>query len=124
MLGILPILDRAAVTLAQAAAGTAAGGQQPGTGFKITIPPGLPDPNKGQDIGTIVTNIIIFGLGVSGSLVVLFLIVGGIYYLTAAGDQERLEKAKKTIRNAIIGAVFILLSLVITVTVQSALKGS
>ncbi|MFO0702456.1 MAG: pilin [Candidatus Andersenbacteria bacterium] len=78
-----------------------------------------PPPGRHRQGGC---NIIVYALGIAGGLAVLFIIVGGIYYITAQGDHERLEKAKKTIKNAIIGAVFILLALVIVTTVQSALK--
>lgn len=92
---------------------------QPST-IDITIPTGLPQ----DDIGVIVTRLIAFGLGAAGGLAVLFIIVGGIFYIIAQGDHERLEKAKKTIKNAIIGAVFILISLAIVLTIQAALTGT
>jgi len=108
MLSELPqVLAASAVKLAQGTPST----------IDITIPPGLPS----EDIGVIVTRLITFGLGAAGALAVLFIVVGGIYYIIAQGDHERLEKAKKTIKNAIIGAVFILLSLAIVLTIQAAL---
>ena len=42
--------------------------------------------------------------------VVFFIIKGGISYITSTGSPERLENAKKTIRNALIGLVIILAS--------------
>jgi amino acid transporter len=115
MLSELPqVLAASVVKLAQG---------QPST-ININIPNSLPGSSSNPaTIGTIVTNLITFGLGVAGALAVLFIIVGGFFYITAQGDTERLEKAKKTIKNAIIGAVFILLSLVIVLTIQAALGG-
>ena len=52
-------------------------------------------------------------LFVAGSLAVLFVIIGGYQYITSAGNEERAERAKKTLVNAIIGIVVILLSFVI-----------
>lgn len=107
----------AAVHLAQATGGSAGatGGQSgsTGCGTRIQIPQGLPDPTKGVTFSTIILSISEWALGIAGSLGVLILIVGGILYLTSAGNQERIEKAKKTIRGAIIGLVIILLSAVI-----------
>lgn len=40
---------------------------------------------------------------VSGILLLLYLVVGGITWLTSAGDKESLERAKKTMTNAVIG---------------------
>ncbi len=69
---------------------------------------------------TIIT-IIFWALGIAGSIAVLFLIVGGFLYITAAGDSDRLDKAKATIKNSIIGIVVILLSLVIVFTLNTIL---
>jgi hypothetical protein len=38
----------------------------------------------------------------------LFIVFGGYYYMTSSGNPEKLERAKKTIRNAFIGFVIIL----------------
>lgn len=40
---------------------------------------------------------------ISGILLLLYLVSGGITWLTSAGDKEGLEKAKKTLTNAVIG---------------------
>ncbi len=69
---------------------------------------------------TIIT-IIFWALGIAGSVAVLFLIVGGFLYITAGGDSDRLDKAKATIKNSIIGIVIILLSLVIVFTLNTIL---
>jgi len=73
------------------------------------------------EIGPLILQVITWGLGVAGSVAVLFLIVGGFLYITAAGDEQRLEKAKLTLKNAIIGTIFILLALVIVLTIQQFL---
>jgi len=48
----------------------------------------------------------VLGLGLG----VLAIIVGGIAYITSAGDQSRTDKAKKIITYGLIGAAIILLS--------------
>ncbi len=60
-------------------------------------------------VGNIVTVILI----VVGILAVVYLIYGGILYLTAGGDAEKASKGRVAITNAIIGVVIILLSLAI-----------
>lgn len=52
-------------------------------------------------------------LSFAGSLAVLFVIIGGFIYITSAGNEERAEKGKKTLVNAIIGIVVIIMSYVI-----------
>lgn len=58
-------------------------------------------------------------LGIIGTLSVLMLVVGGILYLTAAGDQTRVDTARKTIQYAIIGLIIALLSLVIVTQIAN-----
>jgi hypothetical protein len=45
---------------------------------------------------------------VAAVLCTLFIIFGGYYYMTSAGNPEKLERAKKTLRNAFIGFVVVL----------------
>lgn len=52
-------------------------------------------------------------LGVAFGVAVLFLIIGGFWYITSAGNEETAEKGKGTAINAIIGIVIIILSYVI-----------
>lgn len=55
----------------------------------------------------------------AGTLAVLFLIYGGIVYITGGPKAE--ESAKKIIMNSIIGLVIVALSYVITTIVSDAL---
>ena len=52
-------------------------------------------------------------LGIAFGIAVLFLIIGGFWYVTSAGNEETAEKGKGTVINAIIGIVIIILSYVI-----------
>jgi hypothetical protein len=52
-------------------------------------------------------------LGISFAVAVLFLIIGGFWYITSAGNEETAEKGKGTAINAIIGIVIIIMSYVI-----------
>ena len=42
-------------------------------------------------------------IAASGLIAVVFVVIGGINYITSAGDSSKLEKAKKTIIYACIG---------------------
>src|ERR1051326_9483449 len=50
---------------------------------------------------------------VAGAVAVLFVIIGGYQYMTSGGNEESAEKGRKTVTNAIIGVVIIILSYVI-----------
>lgn len=68
----------------------------------LTAPAGLGGPASFGEIISIVTNLL---LGIAGSIAVIFIIVGGIQYATSAGDDGRVQSAKNTILNAVIGLV-------------------
>lgn len=42
-------------------------------------------------------------IGVAGTIAVIFVVVGGVNYITSNGDTGKIEKAKKTILYACIG---------------------
>jgi hypothetical protein len=65
--------------------------------------------------------VINFALGLSGVVTILFLVVGGFWYITSAGNEEQTEKGKKTIINAIIGLIVIILSYTIVRIVGTTL---
>lgn len=68
----------------------------------ISAPASLGGPASFGDIISIITNLL---LGIAGSIAVIFIIVGGIQYATSAGDDGRVQSAKNTIMNAVIGLV-------------------
>src|SRR5665213_2144175 len=53
-----------------------------------------------------------------------FLIVGGISYMTSSGRPDKLEHAKKVIRNALIGLVLVLGAGALTTVLTHAYQGS
>jgi hypothetical protein len=52
-------------------------------------------------------------LTIAFGVAVLFMILGGFWYITSSGNEEAAEKGKNTAINAIIGIVIIVLSWVI-----------
>lgn len=57
---------------------------------------------------------------VAGAAFLLFLIIGGIFYITSAGNPERLQRAKDVLIKGVIGFVIILAASSITLTLQTA----
>ncbi|PID52058.1 MAG: hypothetical protein CR972_04100 [Candidatus Moraniibacteriota bacterium] len=70
-------------------------------------------------LSTILFNILNLLLGIIGTLSVLMLVIGGIMYMTSAGDQTRADTAKKTIQYSIAGLAVAVLALVIVRAVAS-----
>ncbi len=76
---------------------------------------------------TLTTNIqaILNGIiGAAGFVAVIFIIIGGINYMTSGGDTAKLKKAKDTILYATIGLVICTLSFAIVNWVINAIPGS
>lgn len=71
------------------------------------------------DLQTVLNNLRLWIAGVLATVATLFLSIGGLMYLTAAGNPRRIEQAKDAIRSAVIGFVFAgLAPLVITIVQQ------
>lgn len=67
--------------------------------------------------------IIQYCLGIAGLVAVVFLIMGGFSYITAAGNEEQTKKATKTLLNAVIGLVIIFAAFAIVNTIQGNVLG-
>lgn len=59
----------------------------------------------------------------AGMIAVLFVIIGGFQYLTSAGNEEQAEKGKKSLINAIIGIVVVILSYTIIQVIVNTVSG-
>jgi preprotein translocase subunit SecG len=101
--------------------------------FQQTVK-GLQDTGKAADLGSstvnensfaaAVGNIVQQVIAVLGVLFAIYLVYGGIVWLTAAGDESRVSQAKDTIKNAIIGLAIVMTAYAITRFVFSVLETS
>jgi cytochrome bd-type quinol oxidase subunit 2 len=91
-----------------------------GAQFNVPNSTGTNLPNQAS-FSQILLTVIQILLAVAGLVAVVFLIIGGFRYITAGGNEESSESAKKTITNAIIGIVIIILSFVIVRVIANAL---
>jgi len=73
------------------------------------------------DLPTVIGNIVKILLGMIGVLFVVLIIYAGFLWMTAQGDQAKVDKAKKLIYEAIIGVVIIFLAYAITSFVLTSL---
>lgn len=73
---------------------------------------------------TIIGNIIQIFLGLLGVIFLALAMYGGYLWMTARGNEQIVDKAKDTIKNAVIGLAVILAAYAITQFVITALIGS
>ena len=64
-------------------------------------------------LDNVVLNIVQAVILVLGVVAVIFVVIGGVNYMTSAGDTQKVEKAKKTILYAVIGLAVCALSFAI-----------
>ncbi|NCD01074.1 hypothetical protein EOL94_03210 [bacterium] len=74
-----------------------------------------------QFLSTRVGNVLAMILSFLGVLFLILIIVGGIRWMTAAGNQDKVKKAKDMIISAIIGLVIVFSAYAITAFIGSAL---
>ncbi|MBR3230818.1 hypothetical protein IKF73_02220 [Candidatus Saccharibacteria bacterium] len=64
-------------------------------------------------------------IGITGLVAVIFIIIGGIQYMTSTGDPNKIKKAKDTILYAVIGlAVVILAFVIVNWTIEAVWKSA
>ncbi|MBQ3352766.1 hypothetical protein IJG89_00210 [Candidatus Saccharibacteria bacterium] len=61
-------------------------------------------------------------IAIAGIVAAIFVVYGGISYITSAGDPGKAEQAKKTILYAVIGLVIVALAEIITAFVSGAIR--
>ena len=79
---------------------------------------------SGMTFGTILKTVMNWALGLLGFLAVLAFIIAGIMYITAAGDEDRIASAKKTMTYAIIGLVVALIGYIVVVLISNLIYGN
>ena len=78
----------------------------------------------GTNVNALIKTVINWFLGIALGVAVLFLIIGGFWYITSAGNEETAEKGRKTAVNALIGIVIIVLAFVIVNVVANLVSGT
>jgi len=77
---------------------------------------------QGGDLGELVNSIVQIALPLAGVAAVILLILAGYKMISSQGNPEKLNDAREVATNAIIGLVFILLSVGILVLVASVFE--
>ena len=81
----------------------------------------ITNPIDTSDFGTLVENLLLWILSVAGVLALFMLVAGGIMYMTAGGDEQKISTAKKMVKWTILGLALILVSYSIISVLDSIL---
>lgn len=76
-----------------------------------------------SDLKSLLNTILSYFLGFLGFICVIMVIYGGILYVTSAGNDENVGKAKKILLYAAIGIVLIMISFALVNTILGAAAG-
>lgn len=81
--------------------------------IKSAYPSGRAQGDSVQDIKSLVKTILEWALYLAAVTAIIFIVIGGYYYITAAGNDARAASGRKTLTNALIGLVLVVLSYMI-----------
>ncbi len=81
---------------------------------------GLADKPLAETVGTIISSF----LGLLGVVFLVLMVYAGYTWMTAQGDEKKVEKAKDTIKNCVIGLALVLTAYGITRLIVSWLGGA
>lgn len=70
-------------------------------------------------LASIFSNIMQAVVALSGVVLFIMLVIGGFNFLLSGGDQKKLEKAKGTVSNAIIGLVVLVCAYLILLIIKT-----
>jgi type IV secretion system pilin len=76
-----------------------------------------------SDLDQVIDNLRLWVAGLLAALATLLLMIGGVRYLLAGGDPGALERAKGSIKAAIVGYALALLAPVIAQIVRQVVNG-
>jgi hypothetical protein len=82
------------------------------------------DTTNGPTLDQRISSIISVVLSLVGVLFMILMIYGGYIWMTAGGDEKKVEKAQDTIRAGIIGLIIVIAAYAISVFVVSKIWGS
>jgi hypothetical protein len=76
-------------------------------------------PTKINSVDNIIASVIEIILSFLGMIFVVLILISGVNWMTAHGNEEKVSKAKETILNLIIGLILVLAAFAITYMISS-----
>lgn len=76
------------------------------------------EPLQIADMAILFTRIVYIVIAVTGMMLFIMLIMGGVKFITAGGEPEKLQSARKTLTFAIAGAVIVACAYLIIILIE------
>jgi hypothetical protein len=92
-----------------------------GTAFAQAIGVGKPESAEITDVGKLVSNSINVVLIVAGILIFVYLVWGGLQWMTSGGDKSNVEQARNRITHALIGLAIVAAAWALTLVISNFL---
>lgn len=74
-----------------------------------------------SDIGTLLTGVINAAIIIGALAALMFIILGGIQWITSGGDKNKTDEAQKKITNAVVGLIVTVAAYAIWLAIKSFL---
>jgi len=74
---------------------------------------GLTTSEQSDTLASVIGDMIYWSLSLVGIVLVILIIYGGFLWMTAGGNEEQVTKAKRIIKNAVIGVIIAMLAFAI-----------
>ena len=96
---------------------------QPGVSNEVRRANGCAGAGDQASVSEVIIGIINGVVGILALVAVVFIVIGGVNYMTSAGDAGKIQKAKSTILYAVIGLVIAVLAFaIVNFVVKNILK--
>jgi magnesium-transporting ATPase (P-type) len=82
------------------------------------------NPGNEPTLDQRISSFISLFLSFLGVIFMILMIVGGFNWMTAGGDEQKIDKAKDTIRAAIIGIIIIIAAYAVSIFIVSRIWGA
>jgi hypothetical protein len=96
---------------------------QAGSKMSTSAPVGMPTPLAGISLQKLAGRIVNYMLGIAGAIGLLMFVYGGIVWMTASGNQDKIAEAKKTIVWSVLGLVSLFSSYILVKFIMDTVVG-
>lgn len=98
--------------------------EQSGVSDEVLKANGCPGKGDSVELSDVIIGIVNGIIGILGLVAVIFIVVGGVNYMTSTGDPTKTKKAKDTILYAVIGLIIAVLSFaIVNFVISNVIKG-